>query len=56
MKFWEEMKATTDALTTIANAWAATAKGSEYFSFKSGMWKQLRQLFKEAMMTLYNAQ
>ena len=54
-KFWDELKTTTDALTEIASAWVDQSKGEEYYSFKEGLWKQLSDLFKQSMITFYNA-
>lgn len=53
VKFWEELKTVTDLLTTITNSWTPKGKGSQFFKFQTGMWKQLEQSFHEAMMTLY---
>lgn len=54
--FWRELQKTTDGLTTIANAWGRPrGSGVDYYSFKSGLWEQLRQEFHVAAVTLYNA-
>jgi len=52
-KFWSALKDTTDALTTIANAWAPKGKGGDYYSYKTGMWKQLKQTIHDAMLTQF---
>jgi hypothetical protein len=53
-KFWDALKETTDALTTIANAWAPKGKGGDYYSYKAGLWKQLNQAVHDAMLTQFN--
>jgi hypothetical protein len=54
--FWRELQKTTDGLTTIANAWGRPrGSGVDYYSFKRGLWEQLRQQFRNAALTLYNA-
>ena len=54
VKFWEDLKTTTDALTTIAGNWQENADGAQYYSFKAGLWDLLNQEFKLAQKTLYN--
>lgn len=56
--FWASLqKDTTDKLTTIGNLWPVNgeSKGSEYYSFKSGLWGMLGGMFHNAMEVIYES-
>lgn len=56
--YWQALKTdVTDPLNTIIGTWSSTgtSKGSEYYSFKSGLWNLQQGVFKDAIEAAYTS-
>lgn len=54
--YWQALQSdTTEQLNTIVSTWSADEpnKGSEYYSFKSGLWNLQKGVFEEAIETAF---